>query len=501
MNNTEVLNEQDIRLQVAKLAEACGIDLSAYGNASPTKLITEVIVQATEVLQTSTRIAMTERNPATAMEFRSILGLASLTGFAPATMLKASAGKIKLSMKDTMTVEVAQHAKLRSDDNIYYYVVLPAESVLAKDGDELYVKQGIIKQVSYSATGEHLESFNLPAENFVDFDSIDVTVDNVRLTVGKSVDDDAQCIAMLGYDGQMQIVIKKTVLLQPGQSVVITYADCIGIGGDNLNVDTYMQASNFAYAGDADVTKQIEILVSEPIIGGTDFENLYKDMALQIQASGKNNLIGNKEQLIAYVNRYKQYTVQNSELADGILNLYCLRNLQFTVRKQSYWDAVNDLNLTTADITALQNHLNNLDIKSASILCRVQHAQPEHCKLKVTIAGAADITEVMQVVEAYLAEQFNDRCYEVGTLYKALMNINYVNQCFVQFAGNTNDFGSAVPRNANNILICSGADVTINGVTHRYGNYIADVQPTVSDEIKQLTEHRIAENYINTDNV
>lgn len=487
------IDPQEIRKQVNALAESYGIDLHAYGNASPTKLIVESIIQAASLMQQTTKVAITERNPATAMEFRSMLGLAAITGLNPASMLTASYGKVKVQLDKYATGTVNQHAKL-IQNGLPYYVVLPAESVTVCNDDELVVRQGLYRTQTFVATGEHLETFKLQTDNYVDVDSIEVTVDNIRLTVGRQLDDNCDCIASLDYDGNPIVMVNKTFLLTAGHSVVISYADCVGISGDNVEVGTYMSASSFIFNGDTDITGNCKIVVSEPIIGGTDFEMLYKDMQAMIMHGGKNNLIGSESQLLQYVSRFKQYAVQNTEVTNGVLVLYCMRNLAYLTRTASYWDVCNNLDITADDIHALETHVRNLDSKVIDLLVAVEHAKPEHCKLVVHIAGAADITNVMQEVEAYLSANFTDRCYEVGDLYSRLLQVDNVKQVRVQFVGNTNNFGSAVPSNPGNILVCTAADITIDGVAYSYGSYTPDNAATIADELKLLTETQIADN-------
>jgi len=487
------IEPNEIRKRVNAIAEECGIDLQAYGNASPTKLIVESVIQAASLMQQTTKVAITERNPATAMEFRSMLGLAAITGLNPASMLTASYGKVKIELDKYATGLVSQHAKL-IQNGLPYYVVLPAETVTVCDGDELMVRQGSYQTQTFVATGEHLESFSLRSDNYVDIDSIEVTVDDVRLTVGKQLDDNCDCIAALDYNGKPIVMVNKTFLLTAGHSVVISFADCVGISGDNLEVGTYMSASAFLFSGDDDITSFCKVVVSEPIIGGTDFEQLYKDMQAMIMLGGKNNLIGSQSQLLQYIARFKQYTVQNSEVNNGVLVLYCMRNLAYLTRHASYWDVCNDLDITQDDVNALQTHISNLDGKAVDLLVSIEHAKPEHCKLIVHIAGDADITSVMTEVESYLAVNFADRCYEVGDLYRRLMQIDNVAQARIQFVGNTNSYGSAVPVKSSSILVCTAADITIDGKTYSYGSYTPDTEETIDAELKLLTETQIADN-------
>lgn len=489
------IDPQLLRQQVNLLAEQYGIDLQSYGNASPTKLIVESTILASTLLQQATKVAITERNPATAMEFRSMLGLAAITGLNPATKLQASLGKIKVAIEGHSSGTIVQHAKL-SLNNIAYYVVLPAEAVSVKDGDVLIAKQGIIKTQTFTATGEHLETFTLQANNFVDFDSIEVTVDDVRLTVGKQIEDDCQCTATLDYNGKPIVMIAKSFLLGAGKSVVISYADCIGIAGDNLQAGQEMSVSTFIYNGDTDITADCKVTIEEPFIGGTDFDTFYKDLQADILLGGKNNLIGSEYQLLQYLAKYKHYTIQQSSMINGVLTLYCLHNLEYMVKTQSYWDACTNLDLTQDDINALTYHVNELDCKSTDMLVSIEHATYETCRVNVNIAGSAQLTDIVATVEQYLADNFSDRCYEVGDLYKRLMQIDNVQQVYITFDGNTNSYGSAVPVNSTAILVCTSARIKLNGELHEYGSYTPDVKSTIADEIKVLTETQIADDNI-----
>lgn len=476
---------------VEQLAETLGIDLSLYGNASPTKLILEALKTSTVIIQQATQIGLTEQNPLTATELKSKIGLAALVGLNPTQLLTASIGKVLVEPNQHVCT-IKQHAKLISYDNIDYYVVLPSDTIKFSTNTELVVKQGLIKTSTFVATGEAWESFILNADNYVDASSIQVFVDGQRYSVGFKLDEQAQAYVRASYDGQIEVVIHRDATIESGKSVSIEYADCIGIDGDNMQVNEIMKASDFAYEGDADISNAIQVSISEPIIGGTDFEAYSVDLANEIMLSGHNNLIGTEAQLLQYARRFKQYVIQSVKISNGVFILTALRSLSELVKSTDYWTACSMLKLRTEDILALSSHLNKFSKKSLDMLVNVEHAIQEQCRVNVVVNMTTAAPEtILEIVTDYLLSRVQIGTYEVATLYKRLIANEDVIECSVSFDGNVNRFGTAHPSVKDAILVCTAANINVNGIEVKYGSYNPETIQNLNDTVDRITTERI----------
>jgi hypothetical protein len=459
---------------VETIAEQLGIDLTAYGNASPTKLILETLQTSVQIIQQTTKTALTEQNPLTATELRSKIGLAALVGLNPAKLMQASQGKVKV-MTNGHTVTVGQHAKLKSYSNIDYYVILPNETVQFSKDTELIVRQGTLNSKSFVATGEAWESLQLASDAYIDSKSIEVFRGTDRLTWSYDLSESADCYVRPSYDGTTEIVMSNTCKLNSGESITVQYADCLGIDGDNMETDQYMQASDFAYEGDTDITNSIGIIISEPIVGGTDFENFDTDITNEIMLAGHNNLIGNESQLRQYLSRFKQYMIQTTEVSNGVYCITALRSLEQLCKVYDYFTACTMVDLRTADILALSSHINDYSDKSLDMVVSVKSAAKEQCRVNVDVQMTNPSQEtILHTVTDYILSRINANSYDKGGLYKALIALDDVEDCNVSYDGNTNAYGSAVAKNNSAILLCTAANITVNGTRVSYGKFDYD---------------------------
>lgn len=474
---------------IEAIAEQLGIDLTAYGNASPTRLILETLKTSVQIIQQTTQIAITEQNPLTATELRSRIGLATLSGLNPAKLLTGAVGKVRVNPNGHV-ITIAQHAKLRSVDNVDYYVVLPSETVRFNDMTELQVRQGTLKSASYTSTGEKWESFRLQADNYVDVNSIEAFKDNVRLKVGFALDEQADVYVRPNYDGDIEVVIP--TILEAGENIQIDYADCLGIDGNLMTVEQVLEAKDFAYEGSIDVSDDIIVYVSQPIIGGIDFAEFDTELAEATMLSGRNNLIGTEAQLVAYLNRFKQYTIQSAKVVDGVFTVTALRNLAMLCKTYNYWDACKNLTMRAADILSLSNHMNQYSNKSIDLLVSVKGAIQESCRVNVAVnMDNASHEAVLSVVTDYLLSKVSTGNYDIATLYRQLLQLNGVKECSVTFDGNVNSFGTAIPTTPDAILICTAANITVNGVKVSYGEYKTREDDYIDTTVDNVTTERI----------
>lgn len=467
------------------IAEQFGIDLTAYGNASPTKLILATLQQSVHIMQQTTKTALTEQNPLTATELRSKIGLAALVGLNPMKLMTASQGKVKV-MTNGHTLTVSQHARLKSYDNIDYYVVLPNETITFSEDTLLTVRQGVLQSVPFTATGELWESFQLTTDSYIDAKSIEVFRGSKRLTTAFSLDERADCYIRPSYDGITEVVMSNHCKLDSGESITIQYADCLGIDGDAIETDMYMQATNFAYEGTNDMSGQIGIVVTEPIIGGTDFESLDADLTNEIMLGGRNNLIGNESQLVQYLSRFKQYMIKTTKVTDGVFCITALRSLAQLCKTYDYFTACTMVDLRSSDLQALNAHINNYSDKSLDIVVSVKGAVKEQCRVNVDVRmDNASSETILHVVTKYLLSRLNTNQYDKAGLYKAIIAIDGVTDVNIDYDGNVNSYGTAVPTNANSILLCTAVKLVVNGVTYTYGDYEGSVakQDTTIDDV------------------
>ena len=472
------------------IAEQLGIDLTAYGNASPTKLILAALQSSVQILQETTQIAITEQNPLTATDIKSRLGLAALVGLNPATLFHAASGKV--TVQTNQTIVIGQHAKLMSYDNVDYYVVLPTETVQFSSDTDIQVRQGILKQQNFTATGEPWESFILYADNYVDCDSIEVYYGSKRLTVGYKLDEQADCYVRPNYSGDIEVIIDRAHTLPAGAALTVIYGDCIGIDGDNIQAGQYLIAKEFAYSGDTDVSDTVKVVISEPIIGGTDFEAIDADLSNSIMLAGHNNLIGTEAQLLQYVKQFKQYSIQSCKLTNGVFAINALRSLQLLTKTMDYWTACQNLTLRSEDIVSLNEHLNKHSKKSLELVISVKHAIQEQCKVNVTVNMNTPAPDAIQsIVVQYLLDKQNANAYDVATLYKQLIAVPGVTECNVSFSGNVNEYGTAVPFATDAALICSAATIAVNGIGKTFGTWTAPVGVSIDATIDNVATNRI----------
>lgn len=474
---------------VQTIAEELGINLTAYGNASPTKLILSGLEAAVDIMQQTAQLALTEQNPLTATDLHSKIGLAALVGLNPSQLLLGSSGMIEVDAGDK-TISIGQHAKLKSYDNVDYYAVLPSEVVKFTGKAQLLVKQGKLQQINVDALGKQYQTVSLQADNFVDSSSIEVYAGNERLSIGYKFDEQADCYVRPDYSGNAELVLAKSIAA--GTTLKVIYADCIGIDGDNMQVGQLMRVEQFAYAGDEDVSAEIKVSIAEPIIHGTDFAGLDTDLTNAIMLSGHNNLIGTEAQLLQYLSTFKQYAVQSAKLVASVFQIRALRNLDMLVKTTDYWTACANLKLRTEDILALSRHLNQYASKSIELLISVEHAMQEQCRVNVVVNMADYAPEtVLDIVTTYLEQRFKIGSYDVAGLYKALIANDSITECSVSYDGHVNNFGTAMPSTTDAMLICSAANITVNGIRKQYGSYDASTITNGDNAIKQVTTERI----------
>lgn len=454
---------------IQQLTQDLGIDLTKYGNASPIRLMIEALKLATKTLQDLQLNLHNEQNPLTATHFKSLLGLAAVQGMNPVTLLTASSGKVTID-PNGYGITVQNHSKLTSPDGYSYYLVIPGDAISISKPTEVLIKQGELKTQTESITGERWQTITLTADNYVDHESIQVTLNGRSLSVGKHLDEDADCYVNLDFQGRTIIVLSKNLEATVGETVMVEYADCVGIYGDNLEVDTIFTVKNFAYDGTTDVSKDISVYLSMPLIGGTDYDSLNTDLANEIRFSGKNNLVGTEEQLLQYVKRFKQYIVQTSVVTDGVLTLACYRNVVETVKNKNYWDAIQMISMTDDDIRSLVYHLNYMSNKSIELVVNCIPAKIGQCGAVVRLGNAdnIDCNVIANAVRDYAIEELDTRNYEVGKLYRAVLSAYDISELYCELYPisdetlvRTTKFGTIEPVSIDTILVLSYLDIYI----------------------------------------
>jgi hypothetical protein len=83
-----------LETDIQRIADELDIDLSMYGNASPTRLLIESLKLGVRNIMDIMLLLNNEQNPLTATHFKSKLGLASILSINNASMLSASEGKV-----------------------------------------------------------------------------------------------------------------------------------------------------------------------------------------------------------------------------------------------------------------------------------------------------------------------------------------------------------------------------------------------------------------------
>lgn len=465
------------------LADSLNVDLTMYGNASPTKIIIESLKQSLTVLQETMFLLNNEQNPQTAMHFKSRLGLAALQNLNPVDMLLASTGLIVINPGDYI-VTVKQWSKIVSPDGNDYYVDLAVDTMMIDKPTYVTCKQGTRKSTSAILTGAAYQAIPLDASNYVDTLSVIATCNGTQLKLGTKLDEDVDAYISMTIRGTTQLLMSKTGArkFDAGSSVNIDYADCVGIYGDLMTVNEQLKGEKFAFAGTVDVTNKITIAVDKPIIGGTDFDNFDEDLKAETLLAGKNNLIGTEAQMIQYVKRFKQYVVQASKLSDGILVLSCIRSVAELLKIHDYWMAVQYLGMRQEDIDSLLLHLNKLSKKSLDLLVNVETAIVQEVKVNVHIRmPLPDYDAVANAIVEYALAEINTRNFETGKLYATILkNVPAIEQLKLDFevidspaygVATINDFGTVEPSGPDAIVSLNYADIFINGELTQFGSY------------------------------
>jgi hypothetical protein len=463
-----MININEIQNNIEAKAEELGIDLQAFGNASPTKIIVEAIKFAGQAMQTAALVSLTEQNPLAATSLKSKLGLAYLSGLNYVQNLSSSAGYVMIK-PNGMTLSIKQHGIVRSDTGYAYYLDLPSETVQIQDNTEFLVYQGSIKTITVSITNERYQTIVLQSNGIVPHKSVAVYYQGTALSIGYSLTDNADAYLAINSVGELIVIIDKNYDRIAGDYFTIDYVDSLGSYGDNTVVGTVLTGSGVAYNGDDDVSNDITITISKPIIGGTDYQNMLSDLGVELMLGSKNNLIGNSEQLLQYVKRFKQYVIQKSTITDGVLTLSVLRNLQTMVASMDYWTATKSIVIDDNDISSLNLHLKTLSSKSQDLLIDITPATAEYCTAIINVKmPVTDTNSIATVLIDYALSEIYSRNYEIGKLYKALYDNTSITEAYCKFEGNTNDMGTATPTALTNILVINKAIITANGITVTY---------------------------------
>jgi hypothetical protein len=459
---------KDFQNNIEGYAESIGVDLNAYGQASPTKIILKAIQFATEAMQTSALVSLNEHNPLTATTLKSKLGLAYLASLNPISLMHNSIGYAKVHTNG-LSATIKQYARLRTKDGLDYYALLPSETITITKDTEIQVCQGFVKTVNALIDGSRWQTIKLLSGGLVPYHSVTAYYDGIAMSIGLATNERTDAFLAIDQNGETVLIISNDFQRQVGKSLSVQYVDCLGDYGDMTTINTEFQISQFAYSGDNDISPDIKVTLSAPIIGGTSFDTLSQDLAYGIMLNSKNNLIGNIDQLIAYVKRFKQYLIQSTTIANGVLSLSVIRNIEVLTKTMTYWQATSQLSVDANDIKSLQLHLNTLSNKSTDLLIDITPARVEFCSVVINAKmRKPDHDSIAANVISFALAELQSRTYEQSGLYRTIMQNTLIQEMSCKLQGNTNEYGTASPTNSNAILIINAATITINGITVTY---------------------------------
>ena len=305
-------------------------DDQAFSIASPYGQLLNVLINLGQLMFYYIEDSITEMNMSTATRDNSIKGIARMTGHNPVRSITAS-GAVKISYAQDVdmygtTLIIPNGTRITcTENNLMYVLDLPSEdiriemqprsSVLAN------IKQGIIeKSITYTGTGEPLQSFNVtsPSGREIDmndvhvyvnskewkiYDSLyDMTVDTEGCLVKTSLTDGIDIFFGNGYYGKVP---------NYGDTVVLEFLTTIGSAGNVTNYAgctfTFEDPCYDLQGNEIDVRDALTVEAETPISFGTDAEPLYLTQLLAPRMS-RSFVLANAEHYIYFLEKFNYFS-------------------------------------------------------------------------------------------------------------------------------------------------------------------------------------------------
>jgi hypothetical protein len=471
MTENTLNTAEDIRSGINEIAQSFGVDLTLYGDASPTKLFTESLIRSVDIIKSVSAISLTEQNPYTAVTLKSMLGLAAMSQHNVTRYMQASKGKVTLHPVDK-PLTLTNRSQLQTDDGVFYYIHMPHDTVMITEPTEFDAYQGVVKTMSFTATGERHESFLLKDEELVDPQSVSVIVNNKQCSIGLSIFDDTDFFITLDSHGECIIVPAKYVLAT-GVVVKIHYASCYGYIGDKPVVGTRMLSPALSSLNPDN--KDFTIEISIPIIGGTAKPILSDDLAVMLTGASVTNLIGNAQQLETYLKLYKGYVMSVSERRNYILTVSVCRSLRALTLSQDYWTAVAKVQIDTArpqdaaEFESLRLQLERLPDTQLSNIIQFVPALIQYAAVVLDVnMTVKNVDLIKNTVSEYALKYLDNKLYENADLYAMINGLETVTECQSRLLSGlsnayVNQYGNVFPQSPKHIVIINKLYLTVNG--------------------------------------
>lgn len=468
------MTEPEVRELLLAIAAKRGVNLEEYGAASPTKVFIESLIAVGEIMQLSKNVAITEQNPLTATTLKSKLGLAQLATINVVDILQASLGTVTIDPKG-VSLTVPNRLQLESIDNLPYYIDMEHDVLTINQAVEFTVRQGEMTNITFIATGEKYQTFELDVNDLLDTKSVTVIINGIKQRLGRSVNESADFMLALNNTGKPVIISLRT--LASGQSINVSFASCFGLGGDIVTKGMSMTSSALANLNPNN--NAFEIAVNKPIIGGVSQDDLIQSISVEIAGASATNLIGNTAQLETYLARYKRYVMKVSEhRTDGLITVTVSRNIQSLSKEYGYWQAAYLAELypetntqDAAEFAALLMQMRRMEHLQLDKLVRLIATKVDPFTVEVTASMTlADYDSIVNAIAQYAIDNQSARLYEVADLYEIINNLPNVDECKVVFVpGSTevdiNEYGNALPSSKDRIAIITAVilNVSIDG--------------------------------------
>lgn len=340
--------------------------------------------------------AFVEQNVFTAQRKKSLLSLATLSGYQP-HLGKAATVMLKISFKPSTTqalnVVLNNKTKVTCFDNgAQFNIMLPQESVVMSVGRNnatqyFHAVQGTFETQSFVSKGGEYYTQNIKYNNNIDLDYVDVYINNNKWERRASFYDmdplSEQYILKVGYAGGVDIIFGNGPHgkpLQPDDIIKVEYLIHSGENGNiQWNVDNSFSFNNLLTdisGGEVDGNMVFEVkpASNEAVTSGTNGE----DSASIRQMIGLNS----RSLVLADVQNYKElinkfsfcgYNRTWSERGSMIIKSLIMRNYKQMLNKGLDYFALteSDFKLTDFQKVSIINHITNNGNQMAGVTYKI----------------------------------------------------------------------------------------------------------------------------------
>lgn len=305
-------------------------DDQVFSMASPFGQLLSVILDIAQLMFYYIEDSITELNIGTATREATIKGIARTTGHNPVRSLAAT-GAVRITYSQDVdmygsTLIIPNGTRITCEENNLMYVLdLPSEDIRIEMQPRSYVlaniKQGIIeKSITYTGTGDPLQSFNVISPNGreIDMQDVHVFVNNKEWKVYDSLydipKDGEGCLVKTSLTSGIDVFFGNGYygkIPEYGDMVNLEFLTTLGSGG---NVTNY-EGCTFRFAdpcydlqgNEIDVAQALSITAETPISFGTDAEPIYLTKLLAPRMS-RSFVLANAEHYIYFLEKFNYFS-------------------------------------------------------------------------------------------------------------------------------------------------------------------------------------------------